>query len=252
LERGSILFLYRPHRDVTHVQGADDLERLYLMLIPDDREEHKSRIYSLSSRALPVLIPGRAAPEERTSALAEEVDPDPRVALDRLQEEAATRAPGRHPRPWVRAAGEGRYAVFRHGADTHLAYVLDRPRQPGEVQKALRIGPQGQYLISVKALAAPSEVAPGKRPSYPPRLESRFRGYERIPVDPSDYLDYPNTLIFLLAADADARQELGLGLEPGAQNQGQRQALQVLHKEERRAAQEGVALLEPLQEGHWA
>lgn len=253
LERGNILFLYQPKRDVTQARGPDDLERLYFMLIPDHREEHKSRIFSLSRNALPIVVSGTAAPEERVWGLAQEVDPDPTVALDDLQEEAtAAQAPGQRARPWVRAAGEGRYAIFRHGAGTHLAYALAKPEEPGEVQKALEIRPQGNYLISVKAPAAPAGIPAGGPPLYPPRLESRFTRADLIPVEPSDFLDYPNTQVLLLAADADARQELGVRLEPNALNQGQKQVLQILHKEERIAAREGVALLQPLKEGHWA
>jgi len=247
LERGSILFLYRPRADVTAVRGPEDVEQLYFMLIPDDREEHKSRVFRLVGRTMPVLVPGKAAPEERASAVVEETDPDPRVAIDRLQEEALARAPTRHPRPWVRAAGEGRYVLLWHGADTHLAYALDRPEQPGEVQETLRIGRRGNWLISVKAPEAPPE-----RPLYPGRLKARFAGQDQVPLETTDYLDYRHTQVLLLTVDSDAVRELGVRLESDAQNQGERQALQLLRKEERQAAGEGVALLEPLREGHWA
>ena len=252
LERGSILFLYRPKSGVDRVQGAPDLERVYFALLPDDQEEHKSRIYNLPRRSFPVLVPGRAAPLERAWAVAQEVEADPRVAVDNLQEEAtAARAPGQRTRPWVRVAGEGRYVIARHGADTHLAYALDRPERPGEVQEALHLAPRGNFLVWVQAPTAPSEVRFHGRPHYPPRLESRLIE-EQVPVDPSDFLDYRHTQVLLLAADSDVEQELGLRLRPGVQNRAQRQALQILHKEERRAAQEGVAMLEPLKEGAWA
>ena len=248
LERGSILFLYRPRAGVTAVRGPEDVEQLYLMLIPDDREEHKSRVFRLVGRMMPVVVPGKAVPEERATAVVEEADPDPRVAIDRLQERTLARAPARHPRPWVRAAGEGRYVLLWHGADTHLAYALDRPEQPGEVQEALRIGRRGNWLISVRAAEAP----PLEQPLYPGRLKARFAGQDQVPVEPTDYLDYRHTQVLLLAVDSDAAQELGVRLESDAQSQGERQALQLLRKEERQAAGEGVALLEPLNEGHWA
>ncbi|MCL6431004.1 MAG: hypothetical protein K6V36_09100 [Anaerolineae bacterium] len=248
LERGSILFLYQPKPGTATVGGPDDLAQLYFMLIPDDREEHKSRVFGLRSAAMPVIVAGSAAPEERVLAVAEETAPDPRVAIDRLQEEALERAPGARPRPWVRVAGEGRYVLLRHGADTHLAYILDRPEQPGEVQEALRIGRRGNYLISVM----PPAAQPDRQPLYPGRLKARLAGQESVPVEPTDYLDYRHTQVLLLAADSDVSDELGVRLEADAQNQGERQALQVLHKEERLAAGEGVALLDPTREGHWA
>ena len=250
LERGSILFLYqrRPGTGTVTVEGPDDLEQLYFTLIPDDREEHKSRVFGLRSAAMPEFVAGSAAAGERVLAVAEETSPDPRVAIDRLQEEALERAPGARPRPWVRVAGEGRYVLLRHGADTHLAYTLDRPEQPGEVQEALRIGRRGNYLISVM----PPAAQPDRQPLYSGRLKARLAGQESVPVEPTDYLDYRHTQVLLLAADSDAADELGVRLESDAQNQGERQALQLLHKEERQGAGEGVALLEPLKEGHWA
>lgn len=243
LERGSLLFLYRPKADVAHAQGAADVEHLYLMLMPDDRERHKSRVYLLSGISLPSPASG-----ERATALALDVDPDPRVAIDDLQEQAA-QAPGP---PWARIAGEGRYATFKHQVSTYLAYVLDRPEQPGPVQQALHIEGQGNFQVWAKAPTAPSQFEQARQPLYPSRLKNRFVGYEQVPLEPTDLLDYAGTQILLAAADPQAKHALGLRLERDGQNQRERQALQLLHKEERRAAQEGVALFEPMAEGHWA
>ena len=35
--------------------------------------------------------------------------------------------------------------------DTHLVYRLEVPEEPGPVQKALRIGKEGNILISIKS-----------------------------------------------------------------------------------------------------
>ncbi len=46
--------------------------------------------------------------------------------------ETATR--GERKRQPARAAGEGVYQLVRSGRETYLAYKLELPRQPGEVQ----------------------------------------------------------------------------------------------------------------------
>src|SRR5271165_6625217 len=50
----------------------------------------------------------------------------------------------------LRPAGEGVYALFLHGNHTHLAYVLELPLIPGEVQKAFNIKPEGGFVLAVK------------------------------------------------------------------------------------------------------
>ena len=55
------------------------------------------------------------------------------------------RGPGRvGAGPPARPAGEGVYALVRSGRRTVLAYALELPEQPGEVQQALHIEPQGR------------------------------------------------------------------------------------------------------------
>ena len=44
-----------------------------------------------------------------------------------------------HPLPAARPCGEGVYAVVRHGRHTHLAYAMELPEHPAEVQKSLGI-----------------------------------------------------------------------------------------------------------------
>jgi len=245
LERGSLLFLYRPKASVAHAHGAADIEQLYFMLMPDDREDHKSRVYLLSQTSLPA-----SSEDGPILATAVEVDSDPRVALDNLEEETA-KAPGRAARPWAPIAGEGRYAIFKHVSSTYLAYGLDRPEQPGEVQQALHLAKQGNLLISVKPPAAPSQPGQATQPLYPSRLKSLLQAYGEVPVEPSDFMDYQGTQVVLKAANSAVKHQWGLRLEQDGQNQRERQAFQLLHKEERRAAREGIALLEPMEEGLW-
>ncbi len=40
-----------------------------------------------------------------------------------------------------------------HGRHTHLAYELEKPEEPGVVQKQFCILKEGNYIISIKVLA---------------------------------------------------------------------------------------------------
>ena len=61
----------------------------------------------------------------------------------------------------LRPAGEGVYALVLHGNHTHLAYVLELPLIPGEVQEAFNIKPEGRFVIAVKNPEATSPPGVG-------------------------------------------------------------------------------------------
>jgi hypothetical protein len=67
--------------------------------------------------------------------------------LDRLTYSTATRGE-RHLAP-ARPAGEGVYTIARHDDHTHLAFALELPERPGEVQEELNIPREGSYIITV-------------------------------------------------------------------------------------------------------
>jgi len=254
LEKGNIIFFYRPKKGIAHPQSPDDLERVYFMLLPDDQAAHKNRLFNVAHGVFPAIVPGKALPEERDWAFVQEVSADPRQVLDALEKErpAPPPAPGERVRPWARAAGEGRYALTKHQDHTHLAYWLHRPARAGEVQEELQIKPQASYIVSVKEPYAPSEIRLDRRPDYPQHLRARFDGYGWIPIEPTDYLDYAYTQILLVGAETDVRKELGLTLDAAEENRADRAVLEMLQKEEQEAERQGVSILEPLAQGRWA
>ncbi len=253
LEKGNIVFFYRPKKGVDHPQSPDDLERVYFMLLPDEQATHKSRLFNVAHGTLPAIVPGKALPEERNWAFVQEAHADPRRVLEALEKErpAPPPAPGERVRPWARAAGEGRYAISRHQDHTHLAYWLHRPERTGEVQKELEIRPQASYIISVKEPYAPSEIPLDKKPDYPASLRARFDGHGWVAAEPTEFFDYAYTQVLLIGAEADVQKELGLTLDASVENRASEAVLQMLEKEEREAARQGVSILEPLREGRW-
>lgn len=44
----------------------------------------------------------------------------------------------------------GVYSIVDHGRHTHLAYELEIPKEPGDVQKHFCILKEGNYIINIK------------------------------------------------------------------------------------------------------
>jgi hypothetical protein len=97
-------------------------------------------------------------------------------ALER--ETYRTRTRGERAQPEARPAGEGRYALVRHDDHTHLAYELELPTKPRDVQQELDIEPQASYVIAVKNPQAGSPTAVGlsrdRKAQLPESLQERF------------------------------------------------------------------------------
>ncbi len=254
LETGNIAFFYRPRKGVLHPKSLDDLERSFFMLFPDDQKHHQNRLFLVAHGAFPAIVPGKALPEERDWAFVADVSRDPRELVDALEKNVPgpSGPGGQRARPWARIAGDGRYAIARHGDHTHLAYVLHEPRQPGAVQQELAIKPEASYVISVKQPYAPSEISLENKPSYPDDLRQKFDGHGFIPVEPTDYLDYRWTQVLLIGAHPDVEKELGIRLDPNAENWAEKEALQQLQQEAQEAHQRWhVEIFEPLRQGRW-
>ena len=253
LEKGNIIFFYRPKKGVQHPKGPQDLERSYFLLLPDDQRAHKNRLFNVAHGVFPLIQPGVALPEERDWAFVQDVGDDPRDVLSRLQQDvaAAARPAEGRIRPWARVAGRGRYAIVRHENHTHLAYSLAQPPKGGEVQRELEIKPEASYVISVKEPYAPSEIVLEKKPAYPDALRRKFNGHGWIPVDPTSFLDYQWTQVLLIGARTDVRKELGITLQADKENQAEQSVFQLLREEEKQAEKQGISLLEPLETGEW-
>src|SRR5258706_8848626 len=82
--------------------------------------------------------------------------------LGRIEYETKTRGP--RVQPPARPAGEGVYAVARHGDHAHLAYRLELPPPPGEGQRALRILPEASYILAPVNPERPAELGPPPPP----------------------------------------------------------------------------------------
>ncbi len=213
LERGNIYFVYRPKVEHTAAAGLEDIQRFFVILSPLGKARY--RLIVIGRKKLPAITDTH----ERNWGFVQKVASKPEDIeneLDRLTYSTATRGE-RHLAP-ARPAGEGVYTIARHDDHTHLAFALELPERPGEVQEELNIPREGSYIITVKNpdVDAPPGVGlpEDSRPELPQRLHERFRGRRFIPVDPPDFLDREGAEFVLIGADEDVFEELGLRLNP--------------------------------------
>ena len=84
----------------------------------------------------------------------------------------ATKTAGARHAPAAAPIGEGVYAITSTGegrGQTHLAYMLTRPEEVGEVQDGVGLKKQGSYITSAKnpTAAAPAGASLPKGAEYP-------------------------------------------------------------------------------------
>jgi hypothetical protein len=211
LERGHIFFFYRPRVNRETVEGPEDVQRLSLVLLP--RRRRVVRRLILGRKRLP-----EPEAHERFWGFVDEVADRPEDIEDQLDhEQYQTATRGLRTQPAARPAGEGVYGIVRHDDHTHLAYQLELPRRPGEVQRELNIEPEASHIIAVKNPEAPSPPGlgnPHRQVALPQALRERFAGRRFIAVDPPSLLDVAGIEFVLIGAAKDVDAELGIDLKP--------------------------------------
>jgi hypothetical protein len=212
LEQGNIYFFYRPRVEEQAVQGFDDVQRMYMVLSPHGKRSY--RLIIIGEKRLPVVT---REGDRKSWGFVEKVASQAEEVEDELDPKTySTKTRGERNLPPARPAGEGVYVIVRHNDHTHLAYALELPDKPGDVQQALNILEEGSYIISVKNPEASSPPGTGldesRRARFPRDLQERFRGRRFIPVDPPDFLDHEGAEILLIGASQDVFEELSLQL----------------------------------------
>jgi hypothetical protein len=244
LERGNIYFVYRPKVEHASAKGIEDIQRFFVILSPFGNARY--RLIVIGRKRLPAI----GDTHERNWGFVQKVASNPHDIedeLDRLTYSTATR--GERHVSSARPAGEGIYAIARHDDHTHLAFALELPERPGEVQEELNIPRQGSYIIIVKNpdMDAPPGVGlqEEERADLPQRLRERFHGRRFIPVDPPDFLDREGAEFVLIGADEHVFEELGVRLNPEHETLETAELFNDLHMERSEHP------LKPLFEGRW-
>lgn len=244
LESGNIYFCYRPKVDDETVEGLEDVQRFHIILRPDGADSY--RLLTIGQKHLPDI----EEHGQQTWGFVDDVTHDPDKLESALKEEHyQTKTRGERTRPAARPSGEGVYDIVRHGGHTHLAYALELPKKPGNVQNELEIEPEASYVLQIKnpQQGAPKGVGLSRRQQadFPKKLQDRFEDRRFIGADPPDFLDYPGAELLLIAASENVSEELGIELEPEHETEATADMLRDLHM---RKSEHPV---EPLFEGRW-
>ena len=241
LERGNIYFFYRPAAGGGTPQGLVDVQRFHLILSPEGKDLF--RVITVGKKRLP----DPTDEEQRFWGFVERVCADAGEVGEELDE--GTTWDG-FPRQPARPAGEGVYAIARHGNHTHLLYALELPEEPDEVQRELHIEKEGSYLLRVKNPQAGSPPSVGldeeRRAEFPEELQELFGSRRFIAVNPPDFLDHDGAELLLMGSADDPGEELGIDLDPEQETE----ATSDLFKELRMARERHP--VEPLLAGKWA
>jgi hypothetical protein len=243
LERGDLFFFYRPDVDETAPEGLLDVRRFHVVLRPEGEEV--LRLITVGRKKLP-----EATDEGRSHwAFVDRVFGSPGELREALSEAAyETEALGPRRLPAARPAGEGVYALARHGRSTVLAYALELPERPGAVQQAFGIGPRGQFVVAVKNPAAGSPAGMGldggRRADFPDELLERFGDRRWVAADPPAFLNHEGAELVLVGG-REAGDELGIELEPQPEDEENAEVFGLLEFDK------SDRTIRPLFEGAW-
>ncbi len=205
VEKGDIYFFYRPRVNVERVKSLDDVQRLYMILVPDDADT--ARLFLVGKKRMPEILEGKPTSTAREWLMNDMTGKPEAVgeALAPLEYETKTR--GEQEQGEAIPVGEGRYAIFARDNSSRLAYRLTSPETPGKAQAELGIQAEASYVISVRNPAIDVPGFPDARPGYPKHLREKFADKRWIDIDDSHLLDYENAQLLLIGAHDDLSEE---------------------------------------------
>jgi hypothetical protein len=214
LERGRVYFLYRPKVNLDRVGSLDDVDRVYLVLHPDDRSIY--RLIALSGKTLPTKGGDRlSAYVDRVAASGAEISREFRP--DTARNELPRDLQMQHYLAAIRPAGEGVYVLFRHDDHSLFSYVRELPAEAGDVQKALGILDQQVFRLTIRN----PDLAPTQQPGlddrsadFPADLAELFNGQSYLAADPPDFLNYEGAELQLVGLNVHAAEDFGIDADP--------------------------------------
>ncbi len=245
LERGDIFFFYRPDVEEESPRSLLDVRRFHVVLRPEDSDV--LRLLTIGRKTLP----GEADGDRNHWGFVERVLRDPadlRELLAGGTYESETR--GARDLPAARPAGEGVYGLVRRGRSSVLAYELELPHEPGEVQQAFHIERRGRFILSVKnpEAAGPPGIGldEGQKAAFPDELMERFGARRWIAADPPAFLNYEGAEIVLIGGrDGETGDLADLELDPDPEDEQSADVFRELDLER------SDCMVRPLFEGSW-
>lgn len=210
LELGSLTFLVRPRVEEQHPDGLSDVQRLLLLLRPEDNAFE--RVIAIGRKRLPP-----SARHERFWGFVDLVLTPFDMAAALEAQVYGTRTRGLRHLPAAAAFARGTYELSSHRDHAHLRWQLDRTDGEDPIARALDVEECGDYVVSV---ANPDPAAWGLIESpdlqselfddlelhvtlpqpFPPTLQSRFRGRRYTSLDSPAWLDHPGAELLFAGA----------------------------------------------------
>lgn len=157
LEKGIIYFFFRPRVNVEDPHSFSDVARSFFVLRPTPKgakiEDGPLGDDTTSCRLL--VLPKKRYPtsgRERDMGFVEKANVPLKTIRESLMTPTTyeTKTRGERTRPEARPYAEGVYALVKEDRNSHLAYILTIPRQPGDVQSDFGLHGRGSFIIQSK------------------------------------------------------------------------------------------------------
>ncbi|SEM08115.1 DUF2795 domain-containing protein [Halomonas daqiaonensis] len=205
IEEGDIYFFYRPRVDADKVRNLDDVQRLYLILVPDAVDT--ARLLLVGKKRMPEIVKDEPKSTTREWMINDLTGKPEKVGEALAPLEYETRTRGEREQGEAIPVAEGRYAILARNDSSRLAYRLTSPEKPHEAQTELGILAEASYVISVRNPAIDVPGFPDAKPDYPKSLQEKFAEKRWIDIDDSRLLDYEDAQLLLIGANDDLSEE---------------------------------------------
>lgn len=248
LEKGDIVFMYKPKLGVDEAKSNDDVQLFHILLKPIE-QQGKIRLIKIGKKKLP------NEKKDRFWAFIEKAEEEMDNVEDNLEAKSyQTTTGGTRTVKSDRIAGKGKYLLVKHDQrQTILGYVLESPSEIGEVQNAFHINKEASFSLSVKNPKTKSPPATGLTQSqkaiFPDEIQEKFGSYQWLPAEP-DMLDIPGCeMIWIGHSTDDLEDVLGeLGREIEDEVDPDKTATEVMKEIQ---LDEKEHPIQPLIDGQW-
>ncbi|CAF0758749.1 unnamed protein product [Rotaria sp. Silwood1] len=255
LEKGDIVFMYKPKLNVDEALSFDDVQLFHVLLIPEEDETNlkdsssKIRLIKIGKKKLPTIG------KERYWAFVEKADNDIEKLEEKLEVQTyETATVGTRTIKADRIAGKGKYVMAKHDQRrTVIGYVLESPSDIGAVQSVFNITKEASFSVAVKNPKKRSPPAAGlshsQKAEYSEEIQKKFGSYQWLPAEPA-MLDVPGCEMVWIGSSTDDLEELlgELGREIEEEADSNLTATEVMKDIQLDEAQHPI---QPLVDGKW-
>ena len=212
IERGEATFLYRPRVEQFHAEDLGDVQRLLLLLSPE--ETAYERLIAIGRKRIPRsrkrdrfwgYVDLVLAPYDMNAALGAQV--------------YGTKTRGLRHLPAAVAFASGSYDITTHGPHSHLRWTIDRVESHDPVAADLSLEREADYIVTVAnpdPAAWDLEALPDLQSElfdelelhvtiptpFPPALQTRFRNRRFAQLDSAEWLQHPGAELVFVGAGA--------------------------------------------------